>query len=78
MDKPLELVVNDGLIERDGDKFIVNFDCDKLIIRAETVGETAVFDQIKIRRVDHLHFWLLKIKQFIERLAIHLIRKFVL
>ena len=76
IDKPLELSVSDGVIYCSGNKFILQFDSDKVTVRAEIAGEPEIFDQIKIHRKNQFYFWKLRVRQLIERMNIYLRHKF--
>ncbi len=74
--KPVEIIVSGGEIEGNGDNFIVNLNCDEVAVRAQITDEPSIFDQIKICRVSQFYFWRLRLNQLLERLKIHLKRKF--
>ncbi|MBR1397957.1 MAG: PIG-L family deacetylase [Selenomonadaceae bacterium] len=76
VDRPIELTATGGNIERDKDKFILHLNSEIVTVRAEVMDEPAIFDQVVIHRVSNLYFWQLKSKQLLERLKIHLMRKF--
>ena len=75
IEEPLELSVSDGVIYCSDKKFILQFDSDKVTVRAEIAGKSEIFDQIKIHRKSRFYFWKLKLKQLIERMNIYLRHK---
>ena len=75
IEEPLELSVSDGVIYCSDKKFILQFDSDKVTVRAEIAGHSEIFDQIKIHRKSRFYFWKLKLKQLIERMNIYLRHK---
>ena len=62
------------IIGVDGDKITVRLDQKLVRIRAEV--DENIFDEITIRRVSPIYFWRLRLKQALERIYIHWIRKF--
>ena len=76
IDRPIELSVSDGVIYHSDDKLILQFDGDRVTVRAEIVDEPEIYDQIKIHRKSIFYFWRLKLKQLFERFKIHFQRRF--
>ena len=62
------------IIGVDGDRITVRLDRKVVRFRAEV--DENIFDEITIRRVSAIYFWRLRLKQLLERIYIHWIRKF--
>lgn len=61
------------IVSSDGDRFDIKLNASVINLRAEGDG---VSDEIALRRVSPIYFWRLRLKQALERIYIHWIRKF--
>ena len=74
-DGAVKFFVDGGSIEsRDGDRIVIRLEKNVITVRAD--ADENIFDEITLRRVSAIYFWRRRLKQLLERIYIHWIRKF--